>query len=401
MRKRKRCDSSTQVDAATDLRKNLDKVGERSKKTKQVFPAESSHRAVSTRDKYLLSFLWWLSPTKHENEVLLSLYQQCLACLQAVDPAVKLNIFGSFMYGVGTPSSDLDMNVTTSHPKLRSVRGIGAVLQRTHAFYDIKTIRNAKVPIVKCKHRHTGVSLDFTLNNDSGERTGLCAKRILDKYPASRLIVVFTKYILRIKGLMDVSQGGISSFALCLLAVSYLKNAPRSCGFVELLTGFLYHYGYTFMPASMGVDIHRTSPATKPGDICASMLYVLDPTDTKNNVTKACRVFLQVQQEFRAMHRSFRSFLRDKECLSLRILRYFALPDAHFMRKREEVNRYHPGLVDFTLRKHIDEQNVVSYLCSQKVVKRCSLLSSKIFVHRNLDMSHKRKQKRSSKAVAV
>ena len=389
MRKRtlsaqQQCDVSDDLQAnfarIKRLKKSIDKVEIRSKDI-----TESKIKPRGTKDEYLLAFLWWLSPTRHESDVRLSLYQQCLACLQAVDHSVKIKIFGSFMYGVGTPLSDLDMNITTTHPQLRSVRGLSAILQRTHAFYDFKVLRAAKVPIVKCKHKQTGVSLDFTINNESGDKTGQCAKRLLDSHPASRAIVVFVKYVLRAKGLMDVSQGGISSFALCLLAVSFLQTAPESSSFVETLVGFLYHYGYAFVHASMGININAAHSTAKPADVAAEVLYVLDPTNASNNVTKACRLFSKIQNAFRDMHKSLRSFLRQKGSVSAQTHHYFPLPDKHFVKKREDVNRFPPSTVDYGLKQMLDQRNFLAHICSKKYLKFYRSISEKFIFQKGHD----------------
>ena len=327
-----------------------------------------------------MSFVWWLSPNKHENEIRFSIFQQVLHSLRKVDPMAKVNIFGSFMYGVGIPQSDLDLNVCTSHVEMSSVRGLSKCLRQSRAFMDFRVLKSAKVPIVKCKHRLSGISVDFTVNNVTGERTGMKAKALLDKYPASRAIVVFTKHLLRKKGLMDVSKGGISSFALCLMTVSFLQRLQENCRFLDALIGFLCYYGHVFDHLTSVINVGNGSLLRKSAGFAADVVYVIDPTDHKNNVSKSCRSFAKIQHELRAVHHSLLTMQhRHNVNMGARLLQ-LSIPDRRLFAERAVLNRYAASDTGAGVSGRLmDERNFVSHICPPEEMWKWKESAEKLF----------------------
>ena len=50
---------------------------------------------------------------------------------------------------------------------------VAAVLKSTGCVSYIEIMTNAKVPIIKCDHFPTGISVDICMNNTSGIETGI------------------------------------------------------------------------------------------------------------------------------------------------------------------------------------------------------------------------------------
>ena len=247
----------------------------------------------------------WLAPSEAETQVRLAVHQEVVTILQQVDPNIQVDIFGSLMYGVALPVSDMDMNVTSSSEGLLSVEKLGNVLRATGLYYKFKVLRKARVPLVKCTHRRSATELDFTISNNSGRITGHVAREYFERFPAARPLVVFLKYFLRQRGLEDVSLGGLSSYSICLMVFSYFQNRPlekKVKGYGQLLLEFLYLYGYDFNHRRLGIDVARQRYVPKPPTIPAEHLYIVDPADEKNNVSRATKKYDFIYRSFRIAH---------------------------------------------------------------------------------------------------
>jgi hypothetical protein len=128
----------------------------------------------------------------------------------------------------------------------------------------LQVIRSAKVPIVKFDHRRSGISVDICVNNDSGITTGRLLRKYVREYPPlrpltmvlkvflvrrvpSRPLMIPRRYMLlplhpRLlcpthplhpsslqsqRRLNDTFSGGVGSFALATMIISFLQ--VRAC----------------------------------------------------------------------------------------------------------------------------------------------------------------------------
>ena len=278
-----------------------------------------------------LGLLRWLSPSTWETQARCGVRQEILTLLKNVDPNASVDIFGSLMYGVALPLSDIDLNITTACEKLQTPGKLSQLLRISNLYHNIRVLHKAKIPVVKCVHAHSRIKLDFTINTCSGRITGLCAQKLFNTFPAARPLVILIKLILHQRGLDDPSSGGLSSYGLCLMIFSFLQHRSESKpvkGYGQLLVEFFYHYGYDFDHFSQGVDVLQTRYVKKPAHISLNHIYIIDPTDKANNVGRASTRYPLVWKTFRIAYQMLTTALPDELEKKKSILGRLIVPDS-------------------------------------------------------------------------
>ncbi|KAL9113002.1 MAG: hypothetical protein Q9227_002867 [Pyrenula ochraceoflavens] len=91
---------------------------------------------------------------------------------------------------------------------------------------SIKPIPAAKVPIIKFVDRLTGLNVDLSFNNSSGYVANETYEKWKLAYPALMPIIAILKQYLMIRGLNDVSIGGLGGFSLTCLVTSLIQHLP-------------------------------------------------------------------------------------------------------------------------------------------------------------------------------
>jgi len=80
-----------------------------------------------------------------------------------------------------------------------------------------------KVPIVKLTDKKTGVKLDVSLNVENGIRAAELIRKFILHFPAlPKLVLVLKQFVLQ-RDLNQVFSGGISSYSLILMVVSFFQ----------------------------------------------------------------------------------------------------------------------------------------------------------------------------------
>lgn len=80
-----------------------------------------------------------------------------------------------------------------------------------------------QVPIVKLTEKSSGVKIDISFNMNNGLRSAELIKEFKAKFPALGKLVLVLKQFLLQRDLNEVFHGGISSYSLILMTVSFLQ----------------------------------------------------------------------------------------------------------------------------------------------------------------------------------
>ena len=91
----------------------------------------------------------------------------------------------------------------------------------------VSIIGKAKVPIIKFVTRHGRFSVDISVNQNNGITAGRIIKHFLRELPALRPLVLIIKSFLNQRSMNEVFTGGLGSYSIVCLAISFLQMHPK------------------------------------------------------------------------------------------------------------------------------------------------------------------------------
>jgi non-canonical poly(A) RNA polymerase PAPD5/7 len=218
----------------------------------------------------IIGFCDHAKPTGEEMSIRDDLVKELSDIVAEIWPTATVHVFGSMMTNTLTPSSDVDICVL-------DVPGVGKkdplelmLLLANHITSKnicsyIEAIQTAKVPIIKLDHRDSGIGVDICVMEDSGLVTGALVKEMVVTYPPVRPLTIVLKQFLAQRSLNEPYTGGVGSFMLSLMVVSFLQHRCRieqhhnlnmSWNLGSLLMDFLYLYGSdSFNYGTTGISV--------------------------------------------------------------------------------------------------------------------------------------------------
>lgn len=84
------------------------------------------------------------------------------------------------------------------------------------------------MPIIKVTETRTDLRLDISFNMVNGVKSAALIKEYLNEYPCLRYLAMVLKQFLLQRDLNEVWTGGIGSYSLILMIVSFLQVPPIS-----------------------------------------------------------------------------------------------------------------------------------------------------------------------------
>eukprot|EP00742_Colponemidia_sp_Colp-10_P007496 GILJ01008078.1.p1 GENE.GILJ01008078.1~~GILJ01008078.1.p1 ORF type:complete len:1003 (-),score=168.48 GILJ01008078.1:284-3292(-) len=195
---------------------------------------------------------------------------------QKLWPISRVEVYGSTATGLCLPWSDIDLVIMGMEQRLMGwgvqtpLLLLAKELEPLDWVESVHLIETARVPVLKIKSKPAvgGCLIDITVS-DSISHSGLGAVKLVKEYIkvylAVKPLVLVLKHFLHTRSLHNVYQGGLGSYALTLMVVSYLQWAestghdisPSMPSLGRLLIGFLHLYGIRFDYRSMGLAVHR------------------------------------------------------------------------------------------------------------------------------------------------
>ena len=230
------------------------------------FSFERSESSIQNLHAECLEFCRFISPTQEELANRSKVLKEVQNVIQGAFPNTQLQYFGSQLSKTLTPSSDLDLavlNIDVADPLSVLAEHIRTAGIATY----LEVISNAKVPIIKFDHRETGISVDIVVNNNDGIVTGKLIQRYIREYPPLRPLIFVLKLFLSQRKLNDTYKGGIGSFVLSVMIVSFLQQRQKILSYQQisqaswnlgsLLMEFFRLYGISFDYEEVGISISQ------------------------------------------------------------------------------------------------------------------------------------------------
>ncbi|KAG8217937.1 hypothetical protein J3R82DRAFT_6104 [Butyriboletus roseoflavus] len=275
--------------------------------------AEMLHREVE-------AFVKYMSPTPIEDEIRALVIQLVSNAITSVFPDARISPFGSFETKLYLPNGDIDLviesNSMARSNKVNVLHALANTLKRAGITSKVTIISKAKVPIVKFVTHFGRLNVDISVNQGNGIKAGKIVTCFLQDMRgcgfALRSLIVIAKAFLNQRGMNEVYTGGLGSYSIVCLAVSFLQMHPKiRRGEIEpeknlgvLVMEFFELYGCYFNYEEVGISVRNGGSYFSKRQrgwydpYKGLLLSIEDPTDISNDISKGSYGINKVRQTF-------------------------------------------------------------------------------------------------------
>lgn len=258
-------------------------------------------------------FYDYMSPTSEEANMRTDVVARITNVIKGLWPKAEVQIFGSFRTGLYLPTSDIDLVVLGEWKQLPLFTLERALLEKGITNRDnIKVLDKASVPIVKLTDITTDIRVDISFNVPNSVKSAKLIVKFMEDYPILKYLVLVLKQFLLQRDLNEVFTGGISSYSLILLTVSFLQLHPREdpanpdINLGVMLIEFFELYGRNFNYLKTGIRIKNGGAYVPKDEITRemdnghrpSLLTIEDPLTPGNDIGRSSYGAMQVKQAF-------------------------------------------------------------------------------------------------------
>ncbi|KAJ0054883.1 hypothetical protein NL108_006286, partial [Boleophthalmus pectinirostris] len=261
----------------------------------------------------IMDFYKFMSPRPEEEAMRKEVVNRIERIIKELWPTSDVQIFGSFSTGLYLPTSDIDLVVfgKWERPPLQELE---QALRKHNVAepFSIKVLDKATVPIIKLTDQETEVKVDISFNVETGVKAASFIKDYVKKYPVLPYLIFVLKQFLLQRDLNEVFTGGISSYSLILMVISFLQLHPRidarnpNENLGVLLIEFFELYGRHFNYLKTGIRIKNGGAYIAKEEIMKSltngsrpsMLCIEDPLLPGNDVGRGSYGAMHVKQVF-------------------------------------------------------------------------------------------------------
>lgn len=254
----------------------------------------------------------YLKPRPSEIRMRLDVYTRVTHIITNRWPQAVVRVFGSFCTSFFLPTSDIDLVVFGQWTKLPLFSLEEDFLTADIAVEgSILVLDKTTVPIIKFIDKLTEVKVDISFNQKTGLDSANMISMFIEQYPVLPKLALILKQFLTQRNLNEVYYGGMSSYSLILLVVSFLQLHPRNAAtdpnanLGVLLIEFFELYGRNFNYMKTGITVLNDGSYFSKDEIQHSsdrsdnsLLYIVDPTNPEENASRGCYGMWQVKQAF-------------------------------------------------------------------------------------------------------
>lgn len=269
--------------------------------------------SLSRLHEEIKDFYEYISPRPEEEHMRQEVVTRIHRVIKDLWPNAEVQVFGSFRTGLYLPTSDIDL-VIFGHWETLPLWTLEEALRKRKIADEnsIKVLDKATVPIIKLTDLHTEVKVDISFNVQNGVKAANLIKDFKQKFPVLPYLVLVLKQFLLQRELNEVFTGGIGSYSLFLMVVSFLQLHYREdvCSsnpnLGVLLIEFFELYGRHFNYLKTGIRIkdggsYLAKDEVQKGMLVGyrpAMLYIEDPLQPGNDVGRSSYGAMQVKEAF-------------------------------------------------------------------------------------------------------
>lgn len=181
--------------------------------------------------------------------------------------------------------------------KVTVLRALANVIKRARITSRVTVIAKAKVPIIKFVTTYGRLNVDISINQGNGVVAGKIVNGFLHDMRgcglALRSLVIIAKAFLNQRGMNEVYTGGLGSYSIVCLAVSFLQMHPKiRRGEIDaennlgvLVMEFFELYGCYFNYEEVGISVRKGGSYFSKrqrgwyDSLKKNLLSIEDPTD--------------------------------------------------------------------------------------------------------------------------
>ncbi|KAM8714671.1 hypothetical protein ACLKA7_001082 [Drosophila subpalustris] len=253
-------------------------------------------------------FYQYILPTPCEHAVRNELVKRIENLIHDLWPQALVEIFGSFRTGLLLPNSDIDIVALGLWEKL-PLRTLESELI-ARGFANSSTmfvVDKAQVPIIKFTDRATKIKVDISFNMQNGVQSAELIKFLKSEYKGLAKLVMVLKQFLLQRGLNEVFSGGISSYSLIMMCISFLQLHSRhlcneKTNFGVLLLEFFELYGLRFNYSQIEISIENGGGYFMRDNL-RSPLCIPDPLQPGNDLGRGSSRIVAIRQAFQYAYR--------------------------------------------------------------------------------------------------
>ncbi|XP_013392395.1 non-canonical poly(A) RNA polymerase PAPD5-like [Lingula anatina] len=261
----------------------------------------------------IIDLYQYMLPRREEHYMRQDVVRRIEKVIKDLWPQAKVEIFGSFRTSFYLPTSDIDLVVLGKWDSLPLWTLEKELLEKNITDkMNIRVLDKASVPIVKLTDIKTDVKVDISFNMVNGVKSAKLIMNYRDQYPTLQYLVMVLKQFLLQRDLNEVFTGGISSYCLILMVVSFLQLHPRIDATSEdanlgvLLIEFFELYGRHFNYLKTGIRIKGGGAYVPKEQIQKemengyrpSLLCIEDPLNPGNDIGRSSYGALNVRNAF-------------------------------------------------------------------------------------------------------
>ena len=256
----------------------------------------------------------------HKKPIIQDLLKELQNTVNEINPHYKVNLYGSYCTGLCLPWSDMDtvISFTPGYQEEFFLNKLFVKLITKNWVKSYKFIENTNVPIIKLvSNDKYNFHIDISVQDDNhfGLKTVELIKSYLNTYSVLKPIILALKTLLNNGNLNNPYTGGLSSYGLVLMVVSFIQskidsqkynsNSPIILG--ETFLNVLGHYGIFFdfnkfiiitYPVYPIKDDNNEKETSFPFINNSHELIIIDPLNKQNNVAKSTFQFMNIKMAF-------------------------------------------------------------------------------------------------------
>ena len=208
----------------------------------------------------IVQFYNLMKPRQHEVKLRLDLVDEIRGIVYKEFGGrhkVQVETFGSLKTGLFLPSSDIDLVITflggeqhnddtNSNTEMHDENDWEAHMKeaagsRMKRFADairrewfsdgklsyLEVLESARVPIVKFTHKPSNLNVDVSFDKLNGPENADFMNRMIERMPPLKPLVYVLKAYTAARGLNEPYSGGIGSFLLQLMIISFIQQKSR------------------------------------------------------------------------------------------------------------------------------------------------------------------------------